>query len=418
VRALSGRTFASLRKHRNYRLFFAGQIVSVSGTWMQDTALPWLVLQLTHSPIDVGLLVFCRYAPFALFGLPAGVIADRFDNRRMMILTQASSMCVATALGVLTLLGREQLWELYVLATLGGAATIFDAPNRHALTYRLVGREELPNAIALNSSFFNTGRVVGPAVAGVIIGAFGISVCFIFNAVSYLAVLTALLAMRVAELYPVDRGDEPLAARSAIREGLRFVLSSSRTVLLLSIVLVVSLTGFNMRVLLPLLADKTLHAGPETFGILWASFGTGALAGALYAASTAIANWRSLVAGVGGFSVAMLALAPVHSPVVASVLLVLIGFCFTLWTSSSQSILQLSTPDRLRGRVLSIYLFVFTALTPLGSLFSAWLADVGGTQLAFGIAGACGGAMALVAVRRLRPGGIRALAAAMRTGSS
>jgi MFS family permease len=418
MHALSGRTFASLRKHRNYRLFFAGQIVSVSGTWMQETALPWLVLQLTHSPIDVGLLVFCRYAPFALFGLPAGVIADRFDNRRMMILTQASSMCVATALGVLTILGREQLWELYVLATLGGAATIFDAPNRHALTYRLVGRDELPNAIALNSSFFNSGRVVGPAVAGVIIGAFGISACFIFNAFSYLAVLTALIAMRVAELYPVDRGEEPLAARSAIREGLRFVLGSSRTVLLLAIVLVVSLTGFNMRVLLPLLADKTLHAGPETFGVLWASFGIGALAGALFAAGSAIANWRTLVAGVGGFSLAMLALAPVHTAVEASVLLVVIGFCFTLWTASSQSILQLSTPDRLRGRVLSIYLFVFTALTPLGSLLSAWLADLGGTKLAFGVAGACGAAMALVAVRRLRPGGIRALAAAIRPGSS
>ncbi|HZO96966.1 MAG TPA: MFS transporter [Gaiellaceae bacterium] len=412
-----GRTFVSLRKHRNYRLLFMGQVVSVTGTWMQDTALPWLVLRLTHSPIDVGLLVFCRYVPFALLGLPAGALADRFDNRRMMIATQSSSMCVAAALAALTLTGHEQLWALYLLATLGGATTILDAPNRHALTYRLVGRDELPNAVALNSSFFNAGRVVGPAVAGVVIGTLGISVCFVLNALSFLAVLSALLAMRRDELFPLDRSGAAETG-GAIREGLRFVLASERTVLLLTIALVVSLTGFNLRVLLPLLAGRTLRAGPETFGVLWASFGTGALAGALYAAGAARASWRTLVAGVGGFSVAMLALAPLHSAAPASVLLAAIGFCFTLWTASSQSILQLTTPDRLRGRVLSIYLFVLTGLTPAGSLLSAWLASVGGTELAFGLAGACGAAMTALAVVRLRPGRVRALARRLATALS
>jgi MFS family permease len=406
----AGRTFSSLRKHRNYRLFFFGQLVSVTGTWMGDTALPWLVLVLTHSSIDVGVLVFCRYIPFALFGLPAGVLADRFDNRRMLILTQSFSMAVAAALAVLTLLGNPHLWEIYLLAALGGAGTIIDAPSRYALTFRLVGRDELPNAVALNSSLFNAGRIIGPACAGVLISTLGISACFILNAVSFFAVLASLLAMRVADLYPLDRGDHPLIARRAIREGFRFVLGSSRMVLLLVIAFVVSLIGFNLRVLVPLLTAKTLHAGPGIFGVMWACFGAGALVGALYAATRGLASWRSVIAGVAGCSVAMLLLAPLHSVVFAGVLLAVIGLSFTVWTSSGQSILQLGTPDRLRGRVLSIYLFLLTALTPVGSLISAWLAALGGTQLAFGVAGACGLLMTGIAVLRLRPGIIRIVA--------
>jgi MFS family permease len=409
--ARRGRTFASLQRHRNYRLFFVGQVVSLAGTWMQDTALPWLVLEETHSPLAVGVLVFCRYVPFAIFGLPAGVLADRFDNRRLMIATQTASMAVAVALGMLTLTGNATLWALYLLATLGGMATIVDAPNRHALTYRLVGRDELPNAVALNSSFFNAGRIVGPAAAGVVIATIGISACFLLNAASFLAVLLALLAMRTAELFPLDRGDAPLRSRGAIREGFRFVLSAPRLTLLLAIALVVSLT-FNLRVLLPLLAGKTLDAGPQTFGILWACFGLGALAGALYAAGVAIASWRTLVAGLGGYSVALLVLSPLHSVAGAGLLLFVIGICFTIWSASSQSILQLTAPDRLRGRVLSIYLFGITAFMPLGGMFAAWLVDLGGTQLAFAVAGGCAVVVTLVVVSRLRPGRIRSLALA------
>jgi len=185
--ALNSRTFSSLRKHRNYRLFFSGQLVSVSGTWMQDTALPWLVLQLTHSPVYVGLLIFARYAPFMAFGLFSGALADRFDNRRVVIVTQASSMVVAAGLAVLAFSGVDQVWPYFVLAFLGGSALVFDAPNRHALTFQLVGRDELPNAVALNSSLFNAGRVVGPAIGGVLIAAFGVSWCFAINAVTFLA---------------------------------------------------------------------------------------------------------------------------------------------------------------------------------------------------------------------------------------
>jgi MFS family permease len=397
--ALNSRTFSSLRKHRNYRLFFSGQIVSVSGTWMQDTALPWLILLLTHSPVYVGLLVFARYAPFMLFGLFSGALADRFDNRRVVIVTQTSSMLVAAVLAVLAFAGVDRVWPYFVLAFLGGAALVFDAPNRHALTFQLVGRDELPNAVALNSSLFNAGRVVGPAVGGLLIAAVGVGWCFAVNAASFLAVLAGLLMMRPGELFFPERATAK--TRAAIREGLAYARSSPPVLLVLAITTVVSATGFNFRVLLPVLASKTLHADAAVFGVLFASFGFGALLGALAAAAMSRASWKALILGSAGFSGAMLLLAPVRSELLAGALLLVIGFCFSTWSANSQSILQLTAPDHLRGRVLALYLFAFAGLSPVGGLLAGWLADVGGTELAFGVAGVAGlAATALAAARR------------------
>jgi MFS family permease len=399
--ALNSRTFSSLRKHRNYRLYFSGQLVSVSGTWMQDTALPWLVLTLTHSPVYVGLLVFARYAPFMAFGLFSGVLADRFDNRRALIVTQSSSMVVAAGLAVLAFSGVHEVWPYFVLAFLGGAALVFDAPNRHALTFQLVGRDELPNAVALNSSLFNAGRVVGPAIGGVLIAAVGVGWCFAINAGTFLAVLAGLLAMRPAELFGLDRGAASKTG-AAIREGLAFARRSPEVLLVLAITTVVSATGFNFRVLLPVLASRTLHAGAEVFGVLFACFGVGALLGALAAAAMSRASWRALILGSAGFSGAILLLAPVRNEALAGALLLVIGFCFSTWTANSQSILQLAAPDRLRGRVLAIYLFAFAGLSPIGGLLAGWLADTGGTELAFGVAGAAGLAVTVLAAVRVR----------------
>ncbi|HKP17628.1 MAG TPA: MFS transporter [Gaiellaceae bacterium] len=399
--ALNSRTFSSLKKHRNYRLFFSGQLVSVSGTWMQDTALPWLVLGLTGSPVYVGLLVFARYAPFMLFGLFSGVLADRFDNRRVVIVTQASSMFVAAGLAGLALSGVDEVWPYFVLAFAGGAALVFDAPNRHALTFQLVGRDELPNAVALNSSLFNAGRVVGPAVGGVLIAAFGAGWCFAINAATFLAVLAGLLLMRPSELFAVERASEATTA-GAIREGLDYARRTPAVLLVLAITTVVATTGFNFRVLLPVLASDTLHASAAVFGLLFACFGVGALGGALASAALSRASWKALVLGSAGFSGAMLLLAPARNDAVAGVLLLVIGFCFSTWTANSQSILQLAAPDHLRGRVLSLYLFAFAGLSPVGGLLAGWLADVGGTELAFGVAGAAGLAMTALAVTRVR----------------
>ncbi len=400
--ALNSRTFSSLRHHRNYRLFFTGQIISVTGTWMQDTALPWLILGLTHSPVYVGALIFARYLPFLVFGLFSGVSADRFDNRHVVIATQAISMVVAAGLAVLAFAGTDQTWPYFLLAFAGGAALVFDAPNRHALTFRLVGRRELPNAIALNSSLFNAGRVIGPAVGGVLIAVVGTGWCFAINAASFLAVLAALLLMRVSELFPVERSSAEQKTGTAIREGLRYAWRTPAVLTVLVIVTVVSATGFNFRVLLPVLASKTLHAGAATFGVLFASFGAGALIGALFAAAMSRASWKALILGAAGFSTAMLLLAPVRNVVLAAALLLVIGFCFSTWTANSQSVLQLTAPDRLRGRVLGLYLFAFAGLTPIGGLLAGWLAEVGGTELAFVVAGVFGLAATTFAVVRLR----------------
>jgi MFS family permease len=385
--ALHARTFASLRRHRNYRLFFAGQLVSVVGTWMQNIALAWFVIELTRSPVAVGVLAFCRFVPFTLFGLFAGVLADRFDNRRLVIATQVGAMVVSVALAVLAFTGAAEVWQAYVLAFLGGTALVFDHPGRQSLTFQMVGRDELPNAVALNAGLFNAARVVGPSIAGVVIATAGVGVCFALNAVSFLAVLASLLLMRANELFPLQRGAERPTLIGGIREGLGYVARSRRLRLVLAIGTVVSTVGFNFHVLVPVLAAETLDAGPEVFGVLSASFGIGALLGALLAAALARASWKALLLGTGGFSLTLLALAPQDAVVPSALLLFATGVCFTLWTANSQSLLQLTAPDHLRGRVLGLWLFAFAGLAPAGGLLAGWLAEVGGTQLAFSVAG-------------------------------
>ena len=395
------RTFASVRKHRNYRLFFTGQVISLVGTWMQNIALAWYVVELTHSPVAVGFLAFCRFAPFTIFGLVSGVVADRFDNRRLVMGTQAASMVVAVALTILAFSGAEAVWLAYALAAAAGTALVFDAPGRHALTFQMVGRDELPNAVALNASLFNGSRVIGPAVAGVIIAAFGVGVCFALNAVSFLAVLTSLWLMRDDELVKLDRPAEHPTMVKGVREGLSYARHSPRIRLVLAMTTVVSTVGFNFHVLVPVLASETLEAGPRTFGVLSACFGGGALAGALLSAGLGRASWKALLAGVGGFSVALLALAPLETVAACAALLFVVGVCFTLWTANSQSLLQLTAPDHLRGRVLSLYLFAFAGLAPLGGLLAGWLSHVGGTQLAFLVAGSTGLVMTVAALREV-----------------
>ena len=400
--ALNARTFASLKRHRNYRLFFTGQVISVSGTWMQNIALAWLVVELTHSPLAVGILAFCRFIPFTVFGLVAGVVADRIDNRKLVIGTQTVSMTFSALFAVLVLSGLETLWVVYLLAILSSVALVFDAPGRHALTFQMVGREELPNAVALNASLFNASRVVGPAVAGVLIAAFGVGVCFAINAVTFLAVLVGLLMMRKEELVPIQRSAEPPTMMRGIREGFAWVLRSPDMRLVLAIVTVVSTVGFNFHVILPLLASDTLKAGPEVFGILSACFGGGALVGALLSATLGRASWKVLMLGTGGFSTSLLALAPLASVWACAMLLFVAGTCFTLWTANANTILQLGAPDHLRGRVVSLYLWAFAGLAPVGGLLAGWLCDRGGTQLSFTVAGTTGLAMtAVVASRRL-----------------
>jgi MFS family permease len=411
LRRVNRRTFASLRRHRNYRLFFSGQIVSVSGTWMQNIAAAWVVLQLTHSPVAVGVLALCQFLPFTLFGLFAGVLVDRFDARRTVIATQAAAMALAGVLAVLVVAGHVTAMEVYVLTALRGIVLVLDAPARQALTFQMVGRDELPNAVALNSSLFNAARVVGPALGGVLVAAVGAGACFGLNAVSYLAVLAGLLAMRKEELFPVERPDSPPRIWSGTLEALAHVRHAPDTLLALLVVLSLSTFAFNFNVLLPVLAGRTLDSGAYVFGVITAMFGLGALVGALLAASLGRASWPVLVTAAGAFGVAQLALAPVHSASAAGILLLITGACFTLWTSNANATVQLSTPGPMRGRVIGLYFFAFNGTGPAGGLLAGWLAAQGGTELAFAVSGAAAVATAATAAMiHFRPGELIAAA--------
>ena len=372
--ALRARTFRSLRRHRNYRIFFTGQIVSLAGTWMQNVALAWLVIELSGSPLAIGALAFWRFVPFTVFGLAAGVVADRIESRKLVMATQASAMAISIALAVVTLTGTATLPIVYILAALGGVALAFDAPGRQSLTFQMVGPRELPNAVALNSGLFNGSRIIGPAIAGLVIAAVGTGLCFVVNAVSFLAVLTALALVRNKELRAVEK-DPSARIVDGIRRAFAHAWNDPQLRLILMVVTVVSTVGFNFHVLVPLLAADTLHVGPEGFGFLSASFGLGALVGALAAATFREASWRLFAIGTGAFGVLALLLAPVHNAVLAGVLLVGIGVSFTLFTANANALVQLAAPDYLRGRLISIYLLAFVGVAPVGGLFAGWLAE-------------------------------------------
>jgi MFS family permease len=407
---MTGRIFKSLRKHRNYRLFFMGQIVSLAGTWMQNIALAWFVVELTHSPLAIGGLAFCRFLPFMIFGLYAGVIADRFDNRRLVMATQAAQMVVSVALTALAYSGWENVPAVFALAFVGGAALVLDAPGRQSLTFQMVGRDELPNAIALNTGLFNGARIIGPAIAGVIIAAAGVGICFAINTATFLAVLAALALMREDDLFVVERDSERKRALVAIREGLSFAWHHPEVRLVLLILGIASTVGFNFHVILPVLTSETLEAGPEVFGALSASFGAGALLGALAQAARGKASWKALLSGASVFSAGLIALAPVETVGLAAVILFIVGVGFTVWVSNTSALLQLRAPDRLRGRVMSLFMFAFAGLAPVGGLFAGWLMDVGGTPLALSLGGAA--SLAVVAYAWLqRPAMRRAQAA-------
>ena len=395
------RTFSSLR-YRNYRLFFAGQAVSQTGSWMQRIALGWFVLQLTHgNSLAVGIMAVAQFLPYTLFGLFAGVITDRLDARRLVLTTQLSQLVTAVALTWIAFGGFARPWMLYTIAFLNGAILVLDVPSRQQLTYRMVGREALPNAIALNSSLFNASRIFGPSLAGVILGFAGVGVCFTVNAISFLAVLLGLLAMRTSEFFPVEQFERPSMLRGT-REGLSYVRRQPRMRIVLALTLVLSTFCFNFNVTLPVLAYTTLHTHAFVFGVLSAVFGAGALAGALIAASRGRASAKVMIIGALVFTGSELLLAPMHEAVLAGTLLFVTGAGFTVWSANSNASMQLAAPDHLRGRIIGIYFYAFNGTGPIGGLLAGWLCAVGGTQAAFlfaGVAGLAGTAWAAHALR-------------------
>jgi MFS family permease len=401
------RTFESLR-YRNYRLFFAGQIVSQTGSWMQRIAMGWFVLQITHSAFAVGIMAMASFLPFTLFGLFAGVIADRMDARKLVIGTQAAQLVASSALAWIALAGIAQPWMLYLIGFAMGLILVLDVPSRQQLTYRMVGREELPNAIALNMSLFNSSRIFGPSLAGPVYALTGAGYCFLINAISFFAVLVGMLAMRTSQFFPLERFERPQILKGT-REGLAYVLRNRTMLTLLMLTFLLSTFAFNFNVTLPVLADKTLHEPVWVYSTLSALFGAGALVGALISASRGRASMRAMLLGAAVFTGAELLLAGAHSPWLAGGLLFVVGAGFTSWSANSNTSMQLAAPDHLRGRIIGLYFYAFNGTASFAGLFVGWLCAQGGTALAFFIAGVVGlTATAVAAVQLLgRPAPLR-----------
>jgi MFS family permease len=401
--AATARTFASFQ-HRNYRLYFFGQFVSQIGTWLQSGAAAWLVLELTHSAAAVGVMAFWQFGPYALFGLFGGALSDRFDRRKTLICTQFALMACSTTLAGLTLSHSVLLWQVDAVAALRGMVLVFDTPSRQAFVVQMVGRKELPNAVALNSSLFNASRIVGPALGGVLIGLFDVGPSFAIDAVSYISVIIALGQMRPNELYQVmsGAGAARVSLLRSIRDGLRYAWRTPAILLALTLLLVIATVCINFTVLMPVLAAQTLHSGPEIFGLISACFGAGALLGALISATISRASWPVLLTSAGVFGVAMIVLAPQRTLLHIILLLIATGIAFTLYTSNSNALVQLATPPQLQGRVVGLYGYIFNSTTVGGSLLIGWLSETGGTQLAFFVAGGTALLMALVGATVVR----------------
>jgi MFS family permease len=287
LESIFSRTFSSLAKHRNYRLYFYGQVISRIGSWLESAAQAWLILELTHSAQAVGVLAFCLYIPYALFGLVGSALADRFDRRKMLIVTQCAMTVCAAALAVVAFAHVDKVWVIDLIAAVRGTIMVFNNPSRQSLIVQLVGRSELQNAIALNSSLNNSTRIIGPAIAGLLIASVGIAWCFALNAISFLAVIAALLALRPSEFLPEGIARVKATLFSSIRLGLQYARRTKTVAVVLGMLMIVSTFGINFSVLLPVLAKQTLGGDAKTYGLITACFGLGALIGALVTASRA-----------------------------------------------------------------------------------------------------------------------------------
>lgn len=378
--------FRSLR-HRNFRLFFSGQLVSLIGTWMQNVGQAWLVLEMTGSSFKLGAVSALQFAPMLFLSFPAGVLIDYFPKRRIIIASQAVMMLLAFTLAFLDWTGLVRYWHVVVLATLLGIANTIDMPARQSFLIEMVGKEDLMNAIALNSSVFNSARVIGPAVAGLLIGAYGTAACFLVNGLSYLAVILGLYYMRF-EGKPRE-GERRYAWGKDIREALHYI--RSRPVILTTIILVavVSVFGANFTVLVPVFARQELHRDAAAFGFLMSAFGAGALAGAF---SLALFSRRGpspafLLGGGLGLSLALIAIGFQNSYALTAVLLVFSGWFLVTFFGLSNTTVQLETEDHLRGRVMSVYTLTFGGLTPFGSLFAGAVAHWIKTPMTFALGG-------------------------------
>lgn len=385
------RPFAALR-HRNFRLFYGGQLLSLTGTWMQTTALGWLVLELTDSEFLLGLVMATQMLPILLFTLFAGVVADRVDKRRVLVIAQASMLVVAFVLAVMTDVGAISVGWILLLVLLHGTGNAFEIPTRQSFFVELVGKGDLTNAIALNSSAFNATRIVGPSVAGGLIGTVGIAACFYLNAASYIFVLGSLLAIRLPRFRP---DPAPRTKWENLKEGFAYLRGDRLARTLTGLIAAISILGLPYATLMPVFARDVLNAGAQGLGLLLAATGVGAVAGGFTLAvlGTRVPRGKLLLWSTLGFCITLCAFALSPVFLLSMALLVAFGFCMILTSANVNSILQTQVPDRLRGRVMSVYVFMFLGMMPLGSLQAGAVASFFGAPIALAL-----GAVALFVV--------------------
>ncbi len=367
------KTFSAL-KHRNFRLYFSGQLISFTGTWMTTTAQGWLVYQLTGSKALLGLVAAAASAPMLFFATWGGWVADRYPKRTVIVATQICSMILSLTMAALVWSEVVRPWHIIVLAILGGVTMAFDMPARQSFVIEMTSREDLMNAISLNSSAFNCARILGPSIAGFLMAQVGIAMCFLLDGLSFIAVITGLLLMRLPKHVPIE--SESSALGQAF-EGFVYVWNHRRVLSILSLFAVVGIFGWSYSVLMPAFARDVLHLGENGYGLLMAGSGVGALAAALTVASVGHILPTRIMAlgGIAVFSASLALFAFTRNLYLETVLLALVGFGIVLYFSTSNTVLQSIVPDEMRGRVMGIWTLIFGGMIPLGSLQAGLMAD-------------------------------------------
>jgi len=374
-------------RHRDFRVFFAGQAVALVGSWMQQVAQAWLVLSLTNSPLRLGLVGSLNFLPILLFALVGGAVADRLPKRRLLVLTQSLLFCQTATLALLIVSGRVHYWHICVLALVWGIANTIDLPVRQAFVVELAGRGDVTSAVALNSAAFNVARIVGPAAAGLLIARAGVAPAYFINAGAFVVVIVALLTVR-ARGTPLPRGGTTIGEE--IREGVGYVLHTPRILILLAVLAVISITVFNFSVYVPLFARQVLGLGPEGFGLLMAAVGVGAVGGALTLGALQAPS-ISLLFTNGFLSCAgLVVMSTIARFGVAALVLFVLGWISVMVVAGCQAALQLAAPDRLRGRIMSLHTFIYGGVFPFGAFTVGSISEHWGVSWAFRVAGLFG----------------------------
>jgi MFS family permease len=377
------RTFASFGV-RNFRLFYFGQGLSLCGTWMQTVAMSWLVLELTHSGTQLGLVLAAQFLPMLLFGVWGGVIADRFNKRHILYFTQTTAGLLALILGLLVVTHHIELWMVYVLAACLGLTQVVDNPSRQTFIMEMVGSDNLKNAVTLNSTVVNVARIVGPSIAGLLIASVGVGDCFLVNAASYIAVLVALFAMRQSELHP----SKTIArAPGQIRAGFEYVKKEPRLRGTLLMMLIIGTFAYEFPVILPLFATKTLHGTATTYSAMTACMGIGAVIGGLYTAGRGLVSQKELVRVAYLFGIGLLIEAVAPGKMSAYLILIIVGGLSVLFISMGNVTLQLNSAADMRGRVMSLWSIAFQGTTPIGGPIIGAVADHSNPRVGIAVGG-------------------------------